>query len=90
MLWALMAAVLLGVMGLTVDFTRAQMIRQQLQNAADGAALAAARGVNQTLSQRTAAARAFFDAEAGEYAQNATFSVTPIETGGYRIGPYIP
>src|SRR5690349_15958130 len=74
MLWGIMAAVLLGVLGLAVDFTRAQMIHTQLQNAADGAALAAARGIGLTLSQRTAAAHAYYNAEAGEYAASSTFS----------------
>jgi Flp pilus assembly protein TadG len=90
MLWGLMAAVLLGVLGLAVDFTRAQMVHTQLQNAADGAALAAARGVGLTLSQRTTSARAFFDAEAGEYAQTSTFALTTLANGTYQVQASAP
>lgn len=86
MMWGLLGAGLIGLIGLTVDFTRAQAIRTQLQNAADGAALAAARApANLTLAARTTAARAFFDAEAGEYGQGATFSLTPAGDQGYRV-----
>ena len=86
MMWALMGAVLLGLVGLSVDFTRAQMIRSQLQNAADGAALAAARATQGTsMSARTAAARAYFDSEAGNLAQNATFDLVDIGSNGYRV-----
>ena len=65
MMWGLMAAVLIGLIGITVDFTRAQAIRNQMQNAIDGAALVAERSSNLSMNQRTAAARAFFDAEDG-------------------------
>ena len=40
MMWGLMGAVLVGLIGVTVDFTRAQAIRNQMQNAVDGPALA--------------------------------------------------
>ena len=90
MLWGLMAAVLLGILGLAVDFTRAQMVHTQLQNAADGAALAAARGVGLTMSQRTSSARAFFDAEAGEYAQTSTFALTTLANGTYQVQASAP
>ena len=87
MMWALMGAVLIGLVGLTVDFTRAQTIRAQLQNAADGAALAAARGAaNLTMAQRTAAARSYFESEAGPLATGADFSLTDLGTDlGYRV-----
>ncbi|MDX2276540.1 MAG: ubiquitin-activating E1 FCCH domain-containing protein [Hyphomonadaceae bacterium] len=86
MLWGLMGAGLIGLIGLTVDFTRAQTIRTQLQNAADGAALAAARApANVSLADRTELARAFFDAEAGEYAQGVTFSLSPAADLAYRV-----
>ena len=65
MMWAAMGAVLMGLIGLTVDFTRAQSIRAQMQNAVDGAALVAERSSNLSMTQRTAAARAYFDAEMG-------------------------
>jgi Flp pilus assembly protein TadG len=90
MLWGLMAAVMLGILGLAVDFTRAQMIHTQLQNAADGAALAAARGTGLTLDQRTTAARAFFNAEAGEYATNANFMLNAQPNGSYQVQASAP
>lgn len=91
MLWALMATVLVGTVGISVDFTRAQMIRVQLQNAADGAALAAARDYGATLAQRTSVARAYFDAEAGDYGGAAAqFSLTPLADGTYRVQASAP
>jgi len=86
MMWALMGAVLLGLVGLSVDFTRAQMIRSQLQNAADGAALAAARATQGTsMTARTAAARAYFDSEAGSAGTGATFNLVDIGNNGFRV-----
>lgn len=79
MMWALMGAVILGLLGITVDFTRAQMLRAQMQNAVDGAALAAARGDTQTAAQREAAARAYFDAEMGDLAASATLTISDLE-----------
>ncbi len=75
MMWALMGAMLIGLVGLTVDFTRAQTLRVQLQNAVDGAALAAARGDTMTEAQRFEAARAYFDAELGAAADSATLTI---------------
>jgi Flp pilus assembly protein TadG len=86
MMWALMGAVLVGLMGITVDFTRAQMLRSQLQNAADGAALVAERSSSLSEEERTAAARAFFDAEMGALADSITsFSVVPLDGGGHQV-----
>ncbi|MGE0742601.1 MAG: pilus assembly protein TadG-related protein [Hyphomonadaceae bacterium] len=85
MMWALMGSVLLGMIGVTVDFTRAQMIRTQMQNAADGAALVAERSSNLTLPQREAAAQAFFDAEMGDLAESAQFHVIELPDGGHRV-----
>ncbi|MES1199845.1 MAG: ubiquitin-activating E1 FCCH domain-containing protein [Pseudomonadota bacterium] len=86
MLWGLSASVLVGMTGLTIDFTRAQVIRTQIQNAADGAALVAARNAStMSLSDRTALARAYFDAEAGEYGQGAEFSLTPLDDNTYKV-----
>lgn len=91
MMWALMGAVLLGLVGMSVDFTRAQMIRSQLQNAADGAALAAARMTQgTTMTARTAAARGYFDSEAGASAANATFNLVDIGNNGYRVDVTAP
>lgn len=78
MMWALMGAVLVGLVGITVDFTRAQMLRTQMQHAVDGAALAAARGDTQTDEQREAAARAFFESEMGDLAPTATLTIAEI------------
>jgi len=86
MMWALMGAVLIGLIGLTVDFTRAQMIRSQMQNAADGAALVAERSFGLTLEERTAAARAYFDAEMGSLASSeVTFNLTDLGDVGHRV-----
>jgi Flp pilus assembly protein TadG len=93
MMWALMGSVLVSLIGITVDFTRAQAIRTQLQNAADGAALVAERSSNRSMDERTAAARAFFDAEMGNVdVRGLNFNVTQMEDGGHRIdvGGYMP
>jgi Flp pilus assembly protein TadG len=90
MMWALMGAVLVGLIGITVDFTRAQALRNQMQNAADGAALVAERSSNLTIAQRTAAARAFFDAEMGAAATTVTFSVTQLPEGGHQVDAGMP
>ena len=85
MMWGLMAAVLVGLLGLSVDFTRAQALRTQLQNAVDGAALVAERSSNLSMGERTEAARAFFDAEMGDAARNVSFQVTQLPDGGHRV-----
>ena len=85
MIWALVGSVLIGLVGLSIDFTRAQMIRQQLQNAADGAALVAERSSSMSFAQREALARAFFDTEAGDYANVNSFTLTELSSGGHRI-----
>jgi Flp pilus assembly protein TadG len=91
MMWGVMGAVLVGLMGVSVDFTRAQAIRNQMQNAADGAALVAERSANLTLAQRTAAARAFFDAEMGDSSEGTvTFQVTQLTTGGHQVTASMP
>ena len=91
MMWALMGTVLIGMIGLTVDFTRAQMIRSQLQNAADGAVLAAARAPgNVTMADRTALANSYFQAEAGSLATGATLSLSPAGNNGYRVDVSAP
>jgi Flp pilus assembly protein TadG len=91
MMWGLMGAVLVGLVGLTVDFTRAQMIRSQMQNAADGAALVAERSGSRPLAEREAMARAFFDAEMGDLAASVTsFVVTHREDGGHQVSVGMP
>src|SRR5262249_31655022 len=90
MMWALMGAVLIGMVGVSVDFTRAQMLRTQMQNAADGAALVAERSSNLPMAQRTAAAKAFFDSEMGTMATGATFTLTQLPDGGHQVNAAIP
>lgn len=90
MMWGLMGTVLIGLVGLTVDFTRAQSIRNAMQNAADGAALVAERSSNLSMEDRTAAARAFFDAEIGDMVSNVTFTVNQLDSGGHRVEARAP
>lgn len=91
MMWGLMGAVLVAMVGLTVDFTRAQSIRMQMQNAADGAALVAERSITMTLAERTVAARAYFDAEMGDLAAGvATFNVEDLGDVGHRVEVSMP
>jgi Flp pilus assembly protein TadG len=90
MMWALMGAVLVGLIGITVDFTRAQALRNQMQNAADGAALVAERASNLSMNARTAAARAFFDAEMGDNGVNVTFNVRQLTDGGHEVDASMP
>ncbi|MCX7356859.1 MAG: pilus assembly protein [Alphaproteobacteria bacterium] len=90
MMWALMGTVLIGLVGITVDFTRAQSIRNAMQNAADGAALVAERSSNLSIGARTAAARAFFDAEVGDMVSNVTFNVVELSDGGHRVTASMP
>jgi|CXWL01.1.fsa_nt_gi Flp pilus assembly protein TadG len=86
MMWGLMGSVLVGLIGITVDFTRAQALRAQMQNATDGAALVAERMSNYPLEDRTAAALAFFNAEMGDYADDGiTFNVTQLDSGGHQV-----
>ena len=59
MMWGLVGAFLVGLIGITIDFTRAQAIRAQMQNAVDGAALVAERTSNLSMADRTAGARVF-------------------------------
>jgi Flp pilus assembly protein TadG len=90
MMWGLMGTVLVGMLGLTVDFTRAQALRAQMQDAADGAALVAERSSNRPMAEREAAARAFFDAEMGDLAPGATFSVNEMGDGGHLATARMP
>jgi hypothetical protein len=90
MLWALMGGALVGLVGLTVDFTRAQAIRAEIQNAVDGAVLVAERSANLTLAEREAAAQAYFDAEVGDLADDVTLTLIALDTGGHRIEASMP
>jgi Flp pilus assembly protein TadG len=91
MMWALMGAVLVGLVGISVDFTRAQMLRAQMQNAVDGAALAAARGDTSTDEARQAAAQSYFDAEMGDLADAATLTIADIpDTNQVTVSATMP
>ncbi|MGE0291352.1 MAG: pilus assembly protein TadG-related protein [Hyphomonadaceae bacterium] len=90
MMWGLMGTVLIGLIGVTVDFTRAQSMRSAMQNAVDGAVLVAERSSNLTMAERTAAARAFFDAEVGASISNLSFSVVELDDGGHRVEARAP
>lgn len=90
MMWALMGAVLLGLVGLTVDFTRAQMIRTQMQNAVDGAALYAARSQGLSTTERNAAARSYYDAEMGSYGPGAELIFTDLPDNHVAIVARMP
>ncbi len=91
MMWALMGTALIGLLGLTIDFTRAVMVKTELQSAADAAVLAAARQpANVSMADRTASARAFFDSEAPSYASSATVTLTDIGNNGYRLRATAP
>lgn len=92
MLWGLMGSVLIGLLGITVDFTRAQMVRTRMQNAVDGAALVAERSANLSMAQRSEAARAFFDSEMGNWADDFAFNFTVEELaeGGHLVTARTP
>jgi Flp pilus assembly protein TadG len=90
MMWGLMGTALVGLLGLTVDFSRAQALRAQLQDAADGAALVAERSSNLPIAQREAAAQAYFDAEMGDLAPGATFDITQMGDGGHMAVASMP
>jgi len=87
MLWALCAAIIVAMIGLGVDFARAQSLRAQMQNAVDGAALVAERSSSMTLEEREAAARAFFEQALGGQGMthDLTFRVIQLEEGGHRV-----
>ncbi len=79
-----MGFVLVGILGMAVDFTRAQSIRTRMQNAIDGAVLVAERLSTHSLEDRTKAALAFFNAEMGDLANDAVFTLAALEDGGHR------
>lgn len=87
MIWALCGTVLIALVGLTIDFTRAQTLRSAMQNAADGAVLVAERSSHLPLPDRTEAARAYFDAALGDQplTSGVDFLVIPLDEGGHRV-----
>lgn len=84
-IYALCGVALMGLLGLTVDFTRAQTLRAQMQNAADGAVLVAARDPDATMAERNQLARAYFDAEVGGIAAESSFTLTQVSHDGFRV-----
>ncbi|MDX2238755.1 MAG: Tad domain-containing protein [Hyphomonadaceae bacterium] len=91
MLWALMGATLLSLVGLATDFARAQTLRAEMQNAADGAALVAERSSTKPLADRTTAARAYFDQTLGSpgLTNDIQFEVFEETNGGHRVDAQI-
>lgn len=92
MIWALSATVTLSLVGLSIDFSRAHAVRQQVQNAADGAALVAERMSDRPLSERRTAAEQYFRAslEDVQYATLATVSIEEMSGGGHRATASMP
>lgn len=86
LIWALCGSSLLALAGLGVDFQMAQVARERLLNAADGAALVAERLIARPLAERQAAAEAFFRANLANtsFQNTAKFSLTPKTGGGHR------
>ena len=82
MMWGLMGAVLVGLIGITVDFTRAQALRNQMQNAVDGAALVAERSSNLTHGAAHSRGAGVLRRRNGRHGGDATF--TCAQTGGRR------
>ncbi|MBL8551060.1 MAG: TadE/TadG family protein [Hyphomonadaceae bacterium] len=87
MIWALCATAIIGLVGLSIDFARAQALRSEMQNAADGAALVAQRNTARPLSERQAAARAYFDQTLGNQQGIGTvnFELIPLTPAGHRV-----
>ncbi|MBI1251214.1 MAG: VWA domain-containing protein [Alphaproteobacteria bacterium] len=87
MLWGLVGATLLALIGLSTDFARAQTLRAQVQNATDGAALVAERSSALPFAERVTAARAYFDQTLGNpgLTNDLTFNVVQMEDGGHRV-----
>jgi Flp pilus assembly protein TadG len=88
MIWAIMGGALAALIGLSIDFARAQTLRSEMQNAVDGAVLVAERSSSLNVTQRTAAARAYFDPTFGTnqpITGSVTFTVTPQADGGHRV-----
>ncbi len=90
LMWGLMGFVLVGILGMAVDFSRAQSVRARMQNAVDGAVLVAERLSNRPLSERTSAAMAFFRAEMGAHADDTEFLVFELDDGGHRATARMP
>lgn len=92
MIWALSATVTLSLVGLSIDFSRAHAVRQQVQNAADGAALVAERMADQPFADRRDAAEQYFRAslEDVRYASLASISIEELPNGGHKAMASMP
>ncbi len=92
MIWALTAAVVLSLVGVSIDFTRANAVRQHLQNAADGAVLVAERMADKSLTERQTAAEQFFRASLADVdsGSQATISIEELNGGGHRALAAMP
>ncbi len=92
MIWALTASVVLSLVGVSIDFTRANAARQTLQNAVDGAALVAERMADKPMTERSAAAEQYFKGSLGDEdgATLATISVVELPGGGHRAVATMP
>jgi Flp pilus assembly protein TadG len=92
MMWALSAAAMLGLVGVSIDFASANSTKQAIQNAADGAALVAERMADQPLSQRRIAAEQYFRASLTNVpnASQATILVEEMAGGGHRVTASMP
>jgi Flp pilus assembly protein TadG len=91
-IWALSAMAVLALVGVSLDFSRANAARQSLQNAADGAALVAERMGDLPFAERRAAAEQYFRASIADmpYAASATISIEEMSGGGHRASASMP
>lgn len=80
---AIVSVPLLAAAGIGFDYTNATRVRSELQQAADAAALVAARETTMTAAQRKALARKFFDSNSDGYTLKS-FVVT-ITSEGAKI-----
>ena len=92
LMWAVSAPVVLALVGVSIDFTRANSARQAMQNAADGAVLVAERMADRPYSERRAAAEGYFRASlAGQdLSAQATISIEELSGGGHRAVASMP
>lgn len=92
LIWAICALVVLGVIGVALDFSRAHAAKQLLQNAADSAALVAERLADKPLAERQEAAEQYFRASLASYpyAAEATITVEHMSGGGHKVTASMP
>ncbi len=92
MMWAMSAAIMLSLVGLSVDYSFANSTRQAAQNAADGAALVAERMAERPFAERRAAAEQYFRASIADvpHADSATVTIEELPGGGHRASASLP